>query len=79
MATELLQQVISRIEALSPTEQDALAERMQTELDELEGAEEAEWDALVSSPASQDLLERWAAEALQEDDAGLTRKSGDEW
>lgn len=62
MATELLKQAITRIEELPPSDQDALAGRMLTELDAIEEAEEAEWDALLASPALQRLSERFAVE-----------------
>jgi len=71
--TELLQRVVSEVELLDPEQQDAIAELIQQEL------EEREWDALVSSPASQAVLARMAADALRDDAAGETRESGDSW
>jgi hypothetical protein len=71
--TELLRQVIARIELLPSEQQDAIAEKMQRELEELE------WDALVAKPSSQRYLAHLAAEAREEDAAGLTEESTDRW
>ena len=49
-----LRQLVDRVERLSPERQDAITEMMELEL------EEAEWDLLVSSPASQRFLTRMA-------------------
>ena len=74
--TELLRAVVARIELLPADQQDAIAEVIQRELEELE---EREWDALVASPASQRVLEQLATEARREDAAGRARESGDTW
>ncbi|MDQ3328872.1 MAG: hypothetical protein M3506_10170 [Chloroflexota bacterium] len=65
--TETLRRVVSEIERLPPHEQDAIARELQLRLDE------REWDALVRSPESQQLLEHLAAEARSEDDQHETR------
>lgn len=63
--TELLKRAFREVSKLPPEEQDSFAEFI---LGELES--EARWDdAFARSP---DLLERLAAEALAEDDAGKT-------
>ena len=71
--TELLQQAFLDVERLPADQQDAIAAMVREEL------EEREWDALVSSPASQELLVRLAAEARRADDAGETEESDDTW
>ena len=65
--TELLKQVVARLELLTPEAQDAIAAKLQEEL------EEREWDALVSKPGSQRFLQQLAAEARAEQAAGTTR------
>jgi len=63
--TELLKKAFREASKLSPEQQDSFAEFI---LEELES--EARWDdAFARSP---ELLERLAAEALAEDDAGKT-------
>ena len=63
--TELLKRAFREASKLSPEQQDSFAEFI---LEELES--EARWDdAFARSP---ELLERLAAEALAEDDAGKT-------
>jgi len=63
--TELLKKAFREASKLSPEQQDSFAEFI---LEELES--EARWDdAFARSPK---LLERLAAEALAEDDAGKT-------
>jgi hypothetical protein len=63
--TKLLKKAFREASKLSPEQQDSFAEFI---LGELES--EARWDdAFARSP---DLLERLAAEALSEDDAGKT-------
>jgi DnaJ-domain-containing protein 1 len=71
--TDLLKQVMSRVELLPEHQQDAIAEAIQRELEELE------WDALVSTPNSQRFLDELAAEARREHAAGLTVESTDRW
>jgi hypothetical protein len=68
-----LRQLIDRVEQLPPERQDVIAEMVELEL------EEAEWDLLVTSPASQRFLARLAEEARKEDAAGLTVESDDDW
>ncbi len=71
--TETLRRAVAQVEQLSPDQQDAIAELMMREL------EEREWDALVTSEASQDYLRRLVAEARAEDAAGETQDSTDRW
>lgn len=62
--TEALKEVVEQIqhlaEQLNPAEQETFAHALKQKLAELE--EEREWDALVSTPASQAFLERLSAE-----------------
>ncbi len=71
--TESLKRALARIKLLPPEQQDAIAEVIQTELDE------REWDTIVTKPASQRFLQELAAEARQEDAAGETRASAGSW
>jgi hypothetical protein len=65
--TALLEQAISRIQQLPEDEQNAMAEIILAELED-----ESRWDAVFAKP--HDLLERMAAEAEEEDRAGITRE-----
>lgn len=76
MATELLKQVWTQIEALPPVEQDAFAERMQRELEALS---DRAWDDLLATPASRRLLERLVTEARDDYQTGKTIEVGEEW
>ena len=71
--TDLLKQVISRVELLPEQQQNTIAEAIERELEELG------WDALVASPASQRFLDELAAGAHRDHAAGLTRESTDRW
>jgi hypothetical protein len=71
--TDLLKQVMSRVELLPADQQNNIAEAIQRELEEIE------WDALVSTPKSQRLLDELAAEAHREHANGLTVESTDRW
>lgn len=71
--TETLKRAVARIERLPPEQQDAIAQVILTELSE------REWDAMVSTPASQRFLQELATEARQEDAFGATRESTDRW
>lgn len=62
-----LRAVIEQAEQLSPEAQERLAAIWGEEL------EEAQWQATLSRPESRELLDRMAAEAIAEDEAGLTR------
>jgi hypothetical protein len=68
-----LRRLVDRVEQLPPERQDAVTEMVEREL------EEAEWDLLLSSPASQRFLTRTAEEARKEHAAGLTVESDDDW
>ena len=63
--TELLQKAFDRAATLPPEEQDAFGALFLSELES-----ERRWDELFAR--SPGLLERLAAEAIAEDDAGLT-------
>lgn len=65
MLTELVEQAIAKIKALSPKEQDAIAAMI---LEELE--EEHRWDQAFAS--SQDALAQLASAAMAEHHAGQT-------
>lgn len=62
-----LRAVVEQAEQLSPEEQERLAAVWEEQL------EEARWQKTLSSPESLELLDRMAAEAIAEDEAGLTR------
>jgi hypothetical protein len=64
--TKLLEQAFAEASKLSETEQDALAERLLTEIHS-----DLEWDDAFAR--SGDLLSRLAEEALNEHRAGLTQ------
>lgn len=63
--TELLQQAIDKAKQLTPEQQDAVGAWLLWELES-----ERRWDELFAR--SPELLEKLAAEAIAEDDAGLT-------
>jgi hypothetical protein len=63
--TDILQQAFEKASKLPPHEQDAVGAWLLAELES-----EQRWDELFSR--SPELLERLAAEAIAEDDAGLT-------
>lgn len=73
MMTETLRRVFLEVEQLPAEEQEALAAAIELVL------EEREWDALIAQPQSFAFLERLAAEARQEDAAGLAREATDRW
>ena len=75
MATELVQEIWTRLEALPASGQDAFAERMLKELDEFE---EAAWDALVSSPASLRFLEQMKIDVAAAEARGEIRDLEDD-
>ena len=63
--TDILQQAFEKASKLPPEEQDAFGKLFLAELES-----EARWEELFHR--SPELLERLAAEAIAEDDAGLT-------
>jgi hypothetical protein len=63
--TDILQQAIDRALQLSPEQQNAVGAWLLCELES-----ERRWDELFAR--SPELLEKLAAEAIAEDDAGLT-------
>ena len=56
-----------------PGWEDFLAGNAPDERDDDEQESEERWDQLLASPKSQSLLKKMAAEALEEDRAGLTK------
>ena len=64
--TSSLEQAIARAAALPPQEQDEIAALILTEIED-----EQRWEKLFRDRRSPVLLERLAAEALADDDAGL--------
>ena len=64
----LLEEAFDRASSLSAEEQEALARRVLAELDA-----DAQWDALLARPESDDLLARLADRALGAHKAGRTR------
>ena len=65
--TPSLEQAIARAATLPPQEQDALAALIVAEIQD-----EQRWDELFLDSRSPILLERLAAEAVAEDEAGIT-------
>ena len=65
--TRSLEEAVARAAALPPREQDALAAVILAEIQD-----EQRWDELFADSRSPSLLERLAAEAVAEDEAGLT-------
>ena len=65
--TRNLEDAISRAATLSPREQDEIAALIVTEIQD-----ERRWEELFRDSRSPALLERLAADALAEDDAGQT-------
>ena len=64
--TKLLEKALAEVAKLPEAEQDVFARQMLDELDE------AQWDKSFADPRSEILLERLAAEAIAEDEAGET-------
>ena len=71
--TETLKKVVSRVEQLSPEEQDAIAEVIERAL------ADRTWDRLFASPASDRFLERLVSDARREEAVSLTQESKDCW
>ena len=67
--TELLQWAFDRASELPESQQDEFARFLLAELDS-----ERRWDELLSLPESDDLLDRWANDALDAHKAGRTRR-----
>jgi hypothetical protein len=67
--TARLKDAFDKASQLPAAAQEQLAEQL---MDEIEG--EMKWDATLDG--SQDLLEKMAAEAIENDRAGKTRKGG---
>jgi len=65
--TRSFEQAVARAAALSPPEQDALAALILSEIQDGQ-----RWETLFQDRRSSLLLKRLAAEALAEDEAGLT-------
>jgi hypothetical protein len=66
--TEQLRKAIEQVEQLSAAEQDHIAALMLEEV-----ASEERWEALFDDPRSERALAQMVAEAIAEDEAGLTR------
>ncbi len=71
--TEALRAVLDEIEKLPEEEQNRLAELLEREV------EEREWEAITSKPGSERFLSKLVEEALEEDRAGRTVESDDNW
>ena len=67
MLTRSLENAVARAATLSASEQDALAAVLLQEI-----ADEGRWESLFQDRRSTEVLERLAAAALAEDEAGLT-------
>ena len=73
MMTQKLQNLVMQIERLPAEEQDAFADAIAVEL------ADRKWDELLARPESQRFLDKLAAQALNQDAAGLTHDSSDTW
>lgn len=71
--TERLRQLLEQAERLEPAIQDALAEKVEQWLEELE---EQEWDTIVSKPHVRNAIRRMAAEARNQEAKGETEEGG---
>lgn len=71
--TEALERAFKEAQRLPEREQREVAELIEQKLSDMR------WDELFATPESDQLLRERAAEAIKEDDAGLTRESGDCW
>jgi hypothetical protein len=65
--THSFERAIAEAATLPPEDQDVLAALLLAEIDDVRG-----WEEHFADPRSPDLLKRLAAEALTEDEAGLT-------
>ncbi|HKS71153.1 MAG TPA: hypothetical protein VJQ45_12065 [Ktedonobacterales bacterium] len=75
MMSEALRQAFERAAEQSEEEQTALAARIMQMLDA-----DATWEALFADPLTPQALDALAAEAIAEDEAGLTEEiTGDEF
>lgn len=64
--TEALEQAISKVQELSPEEQNRVAELIEEEYEQLQ------WRRLVESPESLILLDKLSEQALERERAGQT-------
>lgn len=71
--TEALEKAFRQVELLPEKQQQEIAELIEQKLADMR------WDELLGRPESQALLDRLAAEAIEEDDAGQTCESGESW
>lgn len=71
--TERLRQLLEQAERLEPAIQDALAEKVEQWLEELD---EQEWDAIVSKPHVRKSLRQMAAQARDQEAKGETEEGG---
>lgn len=71
--TERLRQLLEQAERLDPAIQNALAEKVEQWLEELE---EQEWDAIVSKPNVRNSLRHMAASAREQEAKGKTEEGG---
>jgi len=65
--TEAFKSIVDHVASLPDEEQDFVAAIIQDELDSNE-----RWEKLFAHPKSEELLEKLAAKAIADDDAGLT-------
>jgi hypothetical protein len=65
--TKDLERAIAKAATLTPADQNTLAALLLAEIEDVQA-----WEKRFADPRSPDLLKRLAAEALAEDDAGLT-------
>ena len=71
--TEALERAFRQAQALPDQEQLEIAELIEQKIADMR------WDTLLSRPESEATLHAMATDAMAEDDAGLTRESGETW
>jgi hypothetical protein len=71
--TEALERAFKEAQGLPEQEQLEIAALIEQRIAEMR------WDKLLAQPQSEAVLRKLAADAIAEDDAGLTRESGETW
>jgi hypothetical protein len=71
--TEALERAFTEAQGLPDQEQLEIADLIEQKIAEMR------WDKLLARPQSEAVLNALAADAIAEDDAGLTRESGETW
>ena len=71
--TEALERAFKEAQALPDQEQLEIAELIERKIADMR------WEKLLARPESESMLHAMAADAIAEDDAGVTRESGEAW